>query len=94
MCSLWAAEPANVDDYEAASYLLPYADTAILDRVETPSISVDTLETVGRAIRNRDVRGEVLTSCVGRLHSRDALAQAADRLLDRLRDVYDWPDAG
>jgi nanoRNase/pAp phosphatase (c-di-AMP/oligoRNAs hydrolase) len=76
----------SVDDYEAAAYLLPHADTATLDRVESPSISVDTLETVGRAIRNRDVRGEVLTSCVGRLHARDALAQAADRLLG-LRDV-------
>jgi nanoRNase/pAp phosphatase (c-di-AMP/oligoRNAs hydrolase) len=76
----------SVDDYEAASYLLPYADTATLERVESPSVSVDTLETVGRAIRNRDVRGEVLTSCVGRLHARDALAQSADRLLD-LQDV-------
>ncbi|MFD1512270.1 DHH family phosphoesterase [Halomarina rubra] len=76
----------SVDDYEAASYLLPYADTATLERVESPSVSVDTLETVGRAIRNREVHGEVLTSCVGRLHSRDALAQSADRLLD-LREV-------
>ena len=76
----------SVDDYDAASFLLPYADTATLERVESPSISVDTLATVGRAITNRRVNGEVLTSCVGRLRSRDALAQAADRLLD-LRDV-------
>ncbi len=71
----------SVEDFEAAAFLLPYVDTATLERVESPSISVDTIETVGRAIRNRQVRGSVLTTCVGRLRSRDALAQAADRLL-------------
>ncbi|MFC6836181.1 DHH family phosphoesterase [Halomarina ordinaria] len=70
------------DDFEAAAYLLPYADEATLERVESPSVSVDILDTIGRAIREREVEGTVLTSCVGRLRSRDALAQAADRLLD------------
>ncbi|MFC7155216.1 DHH family phosphoesterase [Halomarina halobia] len=70
------------DDFEAAAYLLPYVDDATLERVESPSVSVDIIETIGRAIRNRRVEGPVLTSCVGRLRSRDALAQAADRLLD------------
>jgi nanoRNase/pAp phosphatase (c-di-AMP/oligoRNAs hydrolase) len=71
----------SVEDFEAAAYLLPTADMEILERVESPSVSVDTLETIGRAISNRGVRGSVLTSCVGRLRSRDALAQAADHLL-------------
>jgi nanoRNase/pAp phosphatase (c-di-AMP/oligoRNAs hydrolase) len=72
----------SVDDYEAAAFLLPYVDSATLERVESPSISPETLDTLGRAIRNREVRGSVLTTCVGPLRDRDALAQAADQLLD------------
>lgn len=71
----------SVEDFEAAAFLLPSVDESALERVEAPSVSAETLETVGRAIRNRRVQGTVLTSCVGRLRSRDALAQAADRLL-------------
>lgn len=69
-------------DFEAAAFLLPHADTSILERVETPSISTDTFETISRAIRNRELDGTVLASCVGSLSDRDALAQAADRLLN------------
>jgi nanoRNase/pAp phosphatase (c-di-AMP/oligoRNAs hydrolase) len=69
-------------DFEAASYLLPHADVATLDRVESPSVSADTFETMARAIRNRRVEGTVLASCVGKLSDRDALAQAADQLLN------------
>jgi nanoRNase/pAp phosphatase (c-di-AMP/oligoRNAs hydrolase) len=73
-------------DFEAASYLLPHADIATLDRVESPSVSADTFETIARAIRNRQVEGTVLASCVGKLADRDALAQAADQLLN-MEDV-------
>ncbi|WP_227376062.1 DHH family phosphoesterase [Haladaptatus halobius] len=69
-------------DFEAAAFLLPHADTDILERVESPSISPETFETIARAIRNRELDGTVLASCVGSLSDRDALAQAADRLLD------------
>ncbi len=69
-------------DFEAAAFLLPYADTSILERVETPSINADTFETISRAIRNRELDGTVLASCIGSLSDRDALAQAADRLLN------------
>ena len=68
-------------DFEAAAYLLPRADTAVLDRVESPSVSADTFETIARSIRNRRLDGTVLASCVGKLADRDALAQAADQLL-------------
>jgi nanoRNase/pAp phosphatase (c-di-AMP/oligoRNAs hydrolase) len=74
------------DDFEAAAYLLPHADLEALQRIEEPSISVETIETVGRAIQNRQQAGSVLLSCVGELSDRDALAQAADRLLT-LEDV-------
>jgi nanoRNase/pAp phosphatase (c-di-AMP/oligoRNAs hydrolase) len=68
-------------DFEAAARLVPTADLGILERIESPSMSGSTLETVARAIQNRRIEGEVLLSCVGRLSERDALAQAADRLL-------------
>jgi len=68
-------------DFEAAAFVLPQADIGTLERIESPSMSADTLETIARAIRNREVRGSVLTSGVGPLSDRDALAQAADRLL-------------
>ncbi|WP_137287179.1 DHH family phosphoesterase [Halorussus salinisoli] len=76
------AREVSTADFEAASYLLPHADTGMLERVESPSVSADTFETVARAIRNRRVEGTVLATCVGSLSDRDALAQAADQLLD------------
>jgi len=70
------------DDFEAAAYLLPHANLDLLGRIEDPSMSGETLDTIGRAIRNRRQEGSVLLTCVGELQDRDALAQAADRLLD------------
>ncbi|WP_128478030.1 DHH family phosphoesterase [Halorussus pelagicus] len=69
-------------DFEAASHLLPHANVGTLERVESPSVSADTFETISRAIRNRRVEGTVLATCVGALSDRDALAQAADHLLN------------
>ncbi|GGL30869.1 DHH family phosphoesterase [Halarchaeum grantii] len=68
-------------DFEAAATLLPDADVDVLERIESPSISADTFEVVARGIRNRELDGSVLASCVGQIADRDALAQAADRLL-------------
>jgi nanoRNase/pAp phosphatase (c-di-AMP/oligoRNAs hydrolase) len=69
-------------DFEAAAFLLPAADVGTLERIESPSISPDTFETLAGAIRNRQQYRSVLLTCVGSLGNRDALAQAADRLLD------------
>lgn len=69
-------------DFEAAGTLIPHANVATLERVESPSVSGDTLETIAAAIRNRERQGSILTSFVGDLSDRDSLAQAADRLLD------------
>jgi nanoRNase/pAp phosphatase (c-di-AMP/oligoRNAs hydrolase) len=74
------------EDFRAAAYLHAYADTATLERIESPSMSTDTIEAIGTAIENRQVRDDVLVSCLGEVSERDALAQAADRLLD-LEDV-------
>ncbi|MEF8814309.1 MAG: DHH family phosphoesterase [Halovenus sp.] len=68
-------------DFEAAAWLVRHADLGTLERIESPSISGRTLETVARAIGSRRREGSVLTSCVGEIPERDALAQAADRLL-------------
>ncbi|WP_435195337.1 DHH family phosphoesterase [Natronomonas sp. EA1] len=76
----------SLEDFEAATYLLPFADTETLNRVESPSVSPETLDIVGRAIRNRVVNDGVLLTCVRDIGDRDALAQAADQLLD-MEDV-------
>lgn len=69
-------------DFDAAANLVPYVDQDVLKRIESPSLSADTFEIIARAIRNRERRDTVLTSCVGSLSDRDALAQAAERLLN------------
>ena len=69
-------------DFDAAAFLLPHTDPDVLAKVESPSVSSDVLDTIARAIRNRETRGDATASCVGELSDRDALAQAADQLLD------------
>lgn len=69
-------------DFEAAASLVTHADIQTLRKIESPSVSADVLELISAAIRNRTLRGSTLTSCVGRLTDRDALAQAADQLLN------------
>ncbi|MBV0924572.1 bifunctional oligoribonuclease/PAP phosphatase NrnA [Halomicroarcula limicola] len=76
----------SAEDFEAAAHLVSRADMDALQRIEDPSVSAETLSIIGRAIDNREQEGSVLLSCVGQLSDRDALAQAADRLLD-LEDV-------
>jgi len=69
-------------DFEAAAHLVTNADMGTLQRIEDPSISPETLSVIGRAITNREQEGSVLMTGVGEIGDRDALAQAADRLLD------------
>ncbi|MBU3967914.1 MAG: NAD-binding protein [Euryarchaeota archaeon] len=68
-------------DLIAAAYLYPLANHDILSKIETPSRSIEEIEILGDAIKNRDIRGSYLLSNVGPIHNRDALAQAADYLL-------------
>jgi nanoRNase/pAp phosphatase (c-di-AMP/oligoRNAs hydrolase) len=70
------------EDFRAAAYLLSYADTATLERIESPSMSPETMRAIATAIEHREVRDDVLVTCLGEVSDRDALAQAADRLLD------------
>lgn len=77
-------------DFEAAARLLPHADAGVLERVEEPSVSGETLNVISRAIRNRERHGNVLMTTAGRISDRDALAQAADRLvtMEDIRMVF------
>ncbi|MFB6080854.1 MAG: bifunctional oligoribonuclease/PAP phosphatase NrnA [Haloferacaceae archaeon] len=71
----------SIADYEAAASLIEHVDTDVLSQVESPSITAEVFETLARAIRNREVRGDTVVSGVGRINDRDALAQAAERLV-------------
>jgi nanoRNase/pAp phosphatase (c-di-AMP/oligoRNAs hydrolase) len=71
-----------VADFEAAARLVDRADSSALQRIESPSVTAETLEIIAAAITNRRVEEDVLTTGVGRIHDRDALAQAADKLLE------------
>jgi nanoRNase/pAp phosphatase (c-di-AMP/oligoRNAs hydrolase) len=69
-------------DFAAGARLVPTVDFATLERIESPSISPKTFGIIADAISNRRIEGSVLLTCVGNLAERDALAQAADRLLN------------
>lgn len=69
-------------DLTAASYLYPFADHDTLEQVESPSMSPETLDVLAEAIRNREVKSSYLISSAGFIHDRDALAQAAQHLLN------------
>jgi nanoRNase/pAp phosphatase (c-di-AMP/oligoRNAs hydrolase) len=68
-------------DFMAAAYLYPLANHEILTKFETPSRSVEEIDVLGEAIKNREIKGSYLISNVGTIRNRDTLAQAADYLL-------------
>jgi nanoRNase/pAp phosphatase (c-di-AMP/oligoRNAs hydrolase) len=76
------AREVSARDFEAAASLVAHADAATLDEVESPSVSAETLSILAEAIRARELIDGALVSFVGEIGDRDALAQAADRLLD------------
>jgi nanoRNase/pAp phosphatase (c-di-AMP/oligoRNAs hydrolase) len=53
----------------------------LLQRIETPPMSPDTLDVLGRAVQFREVYGSHLLSGVGFIGERDMLPQAADFLM-------------
>jgi nanoRNase/pAp phosphatase (c-di-AMP/oligoRNAs hydrolase) len=69
-------------DLSAASYLYPVSDHDILEQLERPSMSIETLDVLGEAINSRQVVGSYLLSNVGSIRNRDTLPQAADYLLN------------
>ena len=69
-------------DLTAAAYLYPFADHDTLEQVESPSMSPETLDVLAEALRNREVKGSHLVSNAGFIRDREALAQAAQQLLN------------
>lgn len=69
-------------DLTAAAYLYPFADHDTLEKVESPSMSAETLDVLADAIRNREVEGSHLVSNAGFVRDHEALSQAAQHLLN------------
>ncbi|MEE9584031.1 MAG: DHH family phosphoesterase [Candidatus Brocadiales bacterium] len=69
------------EDMEAVAFLSPLIDHNLLNEIETPPMSSETLDIIGRAIRNREIRGSYLASFVEFITDRDALPQAAEVML-------------
>jgi len=68
-------------DLNYAAFLLPLTDADLLDKITSPSVSLETIEIIGNAIRNRKINSGYLFSNVGYIRNRDALPQAADMLI-------------
>ncbi len=77
---------ATAEDMAAATFLSSFADMDLLEKIETPPVAMETVDVLGRAIRNRELYGSTLISCVEFIRDRDTLPQAADFLL-RLEGV-------
>ncbi len=73
-------------DFYAAAYLYPFVDHEMIEKMEGPAISTETLDVLGTAIKNRQIYSSFLISFAGFINDRDALPQAADFLL-RLEGV-------
>ncbi|MDD4255219.1 MAG: DHH family phosphoesterase [Methanofollis sp.] len=69
-------------DLNYAAFLLPLTDRDILDKIMSPSVSQETLDVLGNAIRGREVVSGYLFTNVGYLRNRDAVPQAADALIN------------
>ena len=68
-------------DLNNAAFLLPLTDADLLDQIMSPTLSQETLDVLGTAIRNRKSTSGYLISNVGFVRNRDALPQAADLLI-------------
>ena len=71
----------STEDIDAAAYLSPLVDVRLLNQIETFHINSETIDIIGRAIRNREVRDSCLISFVELITERDALPQAAELML-------------
>ncbi len=69
-------------DYCAAKYLHPISNEDLLREAQQAVFSPSTLDTIGKAIANREVRASSLVSCVTRTSEGDSIPQAADYLMN------------
>lgn len=71
----------KTSDFLASAYLYPFVDHEMIEKMEGPAISTETLDILATAIRNRRVYSSFLISFAGYITNRDALPQTADFLL-------------
>ncbi len=69
------------DDIMAVNYLVPLSDQDLLEKVKSPSVSLETANALAVAIQNRDFVRDVLISTGGVINNRDAIPQACEYLL-------------
>ncbi len=72
---------ARTNDFLASAYLYPFVDNELLEKMEGPALSTETLDVLGTAIKNREVFSSFLLSFAGFITDKDTLPQAADFLL-------------
>lgn len=77
----------TMEDLNAAAFLSPMVDMGILNQIENPPMSLETFDIIGRAIRNKEIKGSYMISFVEFINDRDALPQAAELML-QLEGVY------
>ncbi|WOF15550.1 potassium transporter TrkA [Methanoplanus sp. FWC-SCC4] len=68
-------------DLNYAAFLLPLTDGELLDKITSPSISIETVDALGDAIKGRRVQNGYLFTNVGYVKNRDTIPQAADLLI-------------
>ncbi len=68
-------------DLTLSAFLLPLTDNELLAKITSQSVSQETIEVMGAAIRNRKIVSGYLFSNVGYVRNRDAIPQAADMLI-------------
>ncbi len=66
-------------DLTAAAFLYGFVDQDLLAQIETPSMSLETMDVLGEAISNKKIEGSYLISDVG-LHPRPRHPAAGRRL--------------
>jgi len=71
----------RTSDFLASAYLYPFVDHEMIEKMEGPAVSTETLDILATAIRNRKVYSSFLISFAGYITNRDALPQTADFLL-------------
>ena len=68
-------------DFLASAYLYPFVDHEMIEKMEGPAISTETLDVLATAIKNRRIYSSFLISFAGFITNRDVLPQTADFLL-------------
>ena len=72
---------ATTYEHAAACALRPTANKDLVSTLSNSVFTPETLDGIGNAILNREVRGSCLVSFIGQITERDILPQAADYLL-------------